>query len=169
MILFLQLTVVKTEAIEPVYIDSATLASNNFVESDFHIQKQAIENILKKNDSILFNYAHDYLMASYAYNLDPYLLVSISGLESSFGSRMKRNTYNAYGWGGGHLAFESWPHGIFTISKSLRFKYLNRGAKTIDDIGKIYAESPTWSIRVKKIIAKFNQEELRLRRLSYLL
>ncbi|OGK20044.1 hypothetical protein A3C23_03620 [Candidatus Roizmanbacteria bacterium RIFCSPHIGHO2_02_FULL_37_13b] len=156
-------------AVEMIHTGSASLKSALNQSREYYIQKKAMENVLAKNNSILKLYTHDYLTASYAYNIDPYLLVSISGLESSFGKRMKENTFNAYGWGGGHLSFESWPHGIFTISRSLRFKYYDRGAETISDIGRKYAASPTWAARVNKFIAKFYQEENRLKRLSYLL
>lgn len=128
----------------------------------YYAKRVAIQNILRRNDSQLVDYADAFVDSAYRYNIDPYLLVSISGLESYFGKFMVPGTHNGYGWGGGYIAFDNWPDGIETISKALRERYYDSGAETLDDVGRIYAESPTWSVRVGHFMNQFALEEERV-------
>ncbi len=86
-------------------------------------------------------------------NLDWRLLPAISGVESTFGKQIPSGSYNAWGWGiptGAQwgVAFKSWNEAITTISEGLKHDYVDRGAITIDQIGRIYAASPAWSWKV---------------------
>ena len=71
-------------------------------------------------------------------------------------------SYNAYGWGGGRIYFESWEDGIKIINKAIRENYIDRGATDVWSIGPIYAESPTWSVRVNSFMQEINEEYLKL-------
>lgn len=82
------------------------------------------------------------------YSLDWKLVPAISGLESSFGKRIPHNSYNAYGWANGRYYFKDWQDGIEIVSKTLKESYVDKGARTVEQIGPIYAESPIWSQRV---------------------
>lgn len=128
------------------------------------IVNQAIKNVLIKHNSYLSTYSNLFVKYSMKYNIDPYLLVSISGLESSFGLHMVQNSYNAFGWGGGFIYFTNWDNSIETISKNLKTNYYNYGYITVDEIGTKYAESKTWAIRVNYFIALFKNEENRLKK-----
>jgi len=57
--------------------------------------------------------------------LDYRLLPAISGVESTFAKNYIEGTFNAYGWGGGEIRFESWEAGIKKISQSLTQKPYN--------------------------------------------
>src|SRR3989338_9184260 len=95
---------------------SATLQEVEIQKNSFqrvqYSQRVAIQNVLRRYNSTLVNYADEFVAAAYRYDLNPYLLVSISGLESFFGRYMIEGTYNGYGWGGGHISFQSWEEGI---------------------------------------------------------
>ena len=93
------------------------------------------------------------------YKIDCYLLPSIAGLESTFGKFVWPNSHNAFGWARGFMMFDSWAEGIDTVGAGLRKGYLNKGALTVEDIGPIYSESPTWAIRVNYFINQFEREE----------
>ena len=91
--------------------------------------------------------------------LDWKLVAAIAGVESTFGHRVPRNSYNAWGWGiftgkQDGIHFATWADGITTVSEGLKNRYVNRGAKTIEQIGRIYAASPTWSRKVNFFLAK---------------
>ena len=62
--------------------------------------------------------------------------------------------------------FDSWAEGIDTVGAGLRKGYLNKGALTVEDIGPIYSESPTWAIRVNYFINQFEREEEKMSLLS---
>jgi len=151
--------------------ESATLIEAKIptFDKDHLIRKKAMTSVLERRKSPLVNHVDAFLNASYKHKLDPYLLVSISGLESSFAKRMIPGTYNAYGWGSGKIGFSSWEDGIMTISKSLKEKYVNRGATTVPAIGRIYAASPTWAIRVTAFMNTFYKEEAKYKSLEAVL
>mgnify|MGYP003393774385 CR=1 FL=1 len=109
---------------------------------------EALEKVFEKYNSPLLPYASAYVQSADKHGVDWKLLPSIAGLESSFGKRLMPGSYNGYGWGGGHIYFASWEDGIDKINSSLALKYYGRGANTVWSIGPIYAESPTWAVRV---------------------
>jgi hypothetical protein len=126
---------------------------------EFDNRTQILKDYLDQFNSPLAEYAEEFVGAADAYELDWRLLAAISGVESTYGKFIPRNSYNAYGWNNGDYAFQSWEDSIWTVTEALKEKYVNRGANTVDKIGRIYAPpSPFWSGRVKRIMAKINSE-----------
>lgn len=121
---------------------------------------EALERVFEKNNSPLAPYAKDYVKCADKYGVDWRLLPAISGLESSFGQHMIQGSHNGYGWGGGHIYFSSWEEGIDHINKTLASRYYGRGAKDVWTIGPIYAESPTWAVRVDRFMSQIDNELL---------
>jgi hypothetical protein len=127
-------------------------------------QLRAIQNILTRYESPMLPEAKAFMQASIVYNLHPYFIPSISGLESQFGKRMIHGTYNPFGWGGGRIVFDSWTDGIMTVGAGLRYRYANTNSVTIQSIARIYAPpSTTWADKVKFFMKQFYREEQRLR------
>ncbi len=119
----------------------------------------ALRNIFKKHNSPLEPYARDYVVLADKYGVDWKLLPAISGLESSFGIALLPNTYNAYGWGGGYIYFKNWTDGIDTINRTLKVNYMEEwNARNVWQIGPIYAQSPTWAVRVNRFMNEINSE-----------
>ena len=127
------------------------------------IRVTALQNIFTKYNSPLFPYAKAYVVLADKYGVDWKLLPSIAGLESSFGKALLSGTHNAYGWGGGTIYFKSWEDGIEIINKAIKENYYNKwNAVDVWTIGPIYAESPTWSVRVNKFIQEINAQYITL-------
>jgi hypothetical protein len=83
---------------------------------------------------------------------------AITGVESTFGKHIPYKSYNAYGWANGERKFDSWEDSIGHVSMSLRTKYLDKGAGTINKIAKRYAPpSITWAGKVKNIMGKIDK------------
>ena len=143
---------------------SAKLVNQILIEKDYTLdtRTKAVRNIFKKYNSPLVDQAAFYVEYADEFGVDWRLLPSIAGLESTFGKFLMPGSYNAYGWGGGHIYFESWEDGIRVINKALRENYMNRGAIDVWSIGPVYAESPTWSVRVNYFMTQFDQEYKRL-------
>lgn len=105
---------------------------------------------LDSYNSPLAEYAQEFVEASDKYGLDWRLVPAISGVESTFGKRIPYNSYNAYGWANGYYSFESWNDSIEVVSSTLREKYIDRGAVSINQIARRYAPpSKAWAGKVK--------------------
>jgi len=122
-----------------------------------------LKAFLEKYNSPLAASTYDFVKNSDAYNLDWKLVAAISGVESTFGQFIPYNSFNAWGWGvygNNVIYFLSWEEGIETVSKGLRENYLNKWKATnIYEIGRIYAESPTWAARVEYFMEKITEFE----------
>ncbi len=91
-------------------------------------------------------------------HLDWKLVAAISGVESTFGQHIPTGSYNAWGWGvftgaNDGIHFTDWKDGVTKVSEGLRYNYMDKGAKTVDEIGRIYAASPAWAYKVKWFIS----------------
>ncbi|MDA1317081.1 MAG: hypothetical protein O3B87_03590 [bacterium] len=127
--------------------------------AQYMTKKLTIVRVLKANNSHLVSEVDAFMEACITYELDCYLLPSITGLESSYGKFYAPDTYNPFGWGGGYIVFDSWADGIMTVGKGLRDGYVDQGLLTIEQIGPRYAESPTWAVRVRSISNTFEAIE----------
>ena len=129
-----------------------------------HVKKVAIERVLAKHNSPLVDEAETFIIVARALKLDPFLLPSITGVESTFAQHMIDGTYNPFGFGKGTIMFDNWSDGIARVGYALRFRYINKGALTLDQIGRRYAGgSTTWAPKVQNLIGKFETEEARIR------
>jgi hypothetical protein len=133
--------------------DSSAVPKEYAVEADN--RAQILRQFLNKYDSKLADSAEDFVAAADSNDLDWRMLPAISGIESTFGKQMISGTYNAYGWGGGTIRFESWSDGIWTISGALKEKYVAKGADNIYKIGRIYCPpNPLWASKVQSFMDK---------------
>jgi hypothetical protein len=133
-------------------VSSAVPKNLNIIKEN---RVQVLQQFFKKFDSPLANFSEDFIAAADFYNIDWRLLPAISGVESTFGKQMISGTYNAYGWGGGIIRFESWSDGIWTISSALKEKYIDKGADSIYKIGRIYCPpNPLWASKVQGFMDK---------------
>jgi hypothetical protein len=127
--------------------------------AEYTAKKLTIVRVLKANNSPLITEVDAFMDACTQYDLDCYLLPSITGLESSFGKFYAPDTHNPFGWGGGYIAFDTWEEGIMAVGKGLQDGYVDQGLLTIEQMGPRYAESPTWAVRVRSISNKFEAVE----------
>lgn len=133
--------------------------SHRDIAQDYIIKRRVITKLLKERNSPLVGSVDAFISACSEYSLDCYLLPSITGLESSFGEFTHPTSYNPFGWGGGYIMFDGWNHAIDTVGKGLRNNYIDRGANDLYSIGKIYAASPTWAVRVERFMNDFKAME----------
>jgi len=151
---------------------SAPLTHQSFInDKDIELMKEkqlmiVIESVLNRYSSPLAEESEAFVKACIKYQIDCFLLPSIAGLESTFGKFIWPNSYNPFGWDRGYMMFDNWAQGIDTVAKGLKKGYLNRGATTVDTIGPIYSESPTWAVRVNYFVNQFNKEEEKMALLS---
>lgn len=172
LLLIALLALPKTVSAESVAGQSASLHSpassdqriDAYVEKN--IKRAVIREYLASRNSPLESEVDAFIDACTTYDIDCYLLPSIAGLESSFGKHLYPDSHNPFGWGGGYIMFETWSDGFHAVAKGLKNNYMARGAETIEEIGPIYAASPTWAIRVRSFHEKFTELEAE-KRASY--
>jgi hypothetical protein len=110
---------------------------------------------LEKHGSPLADYADTFVEAADKYGIDWRLVPAITGVESTFGKRIPANSFNAYGWANGDYRFNSWEESIEIVTKTLREKYIDKGAASIAKIARRYAPpSATWGAKVKFFMKK---------------
>ncbi len=95
-------------------------------------------------------YAPNFIEVADRYDLDWTLLPAIANLESQLGKMIPAGSFNPYGWNNGNFKFGSWENANETVANGLRTRYAPSGEITPFRIGKMYAASPTWAVRVAK-------------------
>ena len=122
-----------------------------------------LRSYFAKHNSPLEPYAYDFVYYADIYGLDWKLVPAITGVESTFGKRIPKNSFNAYGWANGAYSFNSWEHSIEHVTRTLRTKYYDRGYNTIPKIARIYAPpSTTWGGNVSFFMNKIEAFEVEL-------
>lgn len=135
---------------------AATLAVHE-VPKDARVTK--LSAYLTAHDSPLASEASHFVAEADRFSLDWRLVPAISGVESTFGKFVPSGSYNGWGWGiptgaQSGVGFRDWKEGITMVSEGLRTNYLDRGATTIEQIGRIYAASPRWAGNVRFFLAQ---------------
>ncbi len=125
-----------------------------------------IDSVLNRYGSPMAGEGESFVKTCVKYQIDCYLLPSIAGLESTFGKFIWPDSHNPFGWARGYMMFDNWSESIDTVGAGLRKGYLNKGALSVDEIGPIYSESPTWAVRVNYFINQFEKEEAKMTLLS---
>ncbi len=123
------------------------------------LKRKVITEVLKQNNSPMIDSVDSFLQTCTTQEIDCYLLPSISGVESSFGRFIMPGTNNAFGWGRGLIPFDTFGEGIETVGRGLRENYIDKGARSIEEIGSIYCEGNTWSTKVRHFMKLFAEEE----------
>lgn len=135
--------------------ESSAKLKGFYVSTNIDRRELVLKNFLKSHNSPLAGHAGDFVSAADNYGLDWRLVAAISGVESTFGKNMPKNSYNAYGWANGAYLFESWEDSIMVVSKALREKYIDKGATNVGQIARIYAPpSQTWAWKVRFFMRK---------------
>lgn len=129
------------------------------IEPDHRVEQ--LKSYLASMRSPMVGSAEHFVTEADRLSLDWRLVAAIAGVESTFGQHIPRNSYNGWGWGvftgtndGKH--FDSWNDGITQVSEGLRYNYIDKGAVTIDQMGRKYAASGTWSSKVKFFLTKID-------------
>lgn len=118
-----------------------------------------LRSFLASFDSPLTDSADHFVAEADRLGLDWKLVAAIAGIESTFGKHIPYNSYNGWGWGvftgqQDGIHFKNWGDGITKVSEGLRYNYIDKGARSIEQIGRIYAASPAWSWKVRFFLNK---------------
>lgn len=141
---------------------SMTVDERIVAKTDTRVTK--LTSYLEARNSPLTPYAGFFISEADRLGLDWKLVVAISGVESTFGRFIPANSFNGWGWGiftgkQDGIHFSSWADGITTVSEGLRYNYVNKGAVSVEQMGRIYAASPTWASKVRFFMNQIDQWE----------
>jgi hypothetical protein len=140
---------------------SAVLVTANHYRADN--RAQILRDFLAQYNSPLAPHANSFIEEADKNGLDWKLVAAIAGNESYFGHLIPPYSNNAWGYGvygNNVIRFETWDHGIATVSSAIRENYLNKwGATNIHEIGAIYAADPAWASKVSHFINLIEEYE----------
>lgn len=153
--------------------DNPTLTEVSYKQLDE--RAKILSDYLASYSSPLQYHAQDFIDAANEYGLDWRLVISIAGVESTFGKQIPGG-FNGWGWGvygSQAIYFSSWREGIFTVSKGLKEDYISRGLTDPYSMNRRYAASPAWGRKVayfmndlEKFANKFESETIDLSRVE---
>lgn len=132
--------------------DPAASLVVHVVASDPRVRQ--LEAYLDSHGSPLTEAASHFVSEADRLTLDWKLVAAIAGVESTFGKHIPTGSFNAWGWGvftgtQSGVNFKDWNAGITQVSEGLRYTYIDKGAETIEQMGRIYAASPAWAWKVR--------------------
>lgn len=144
-------------AIESTEAGTSAKPSFTLVEADSRVAQ--LKSYLASLNSPMEGSAGHFISEADRLNLDWKLVAAIAGVESTFGQHIPTNSYNGWGWGvftgtNDGVHFSSWNDGITQVSEGLRKNYVDRGAVTLEQMGRRYAASPIWSAKVRHFLTK---------------
>lgn len=130
------------------------------IQEDSRFQK--LSAFLEKKNSPLKEHADLLVQKADENELDWRLLAAISGIESNFGKVQLTNSYNAWGWGGGYIYFDSWEDAIVTISDSLGERWAKKGGRDYWQLSKSYCPPnwEKWSLAVGRFMGEISNVEI---------
>ena len=123
-----------------------------------------LKKFLETHGSPMSESADHFVAEADRLGLDWKLVAAIAGVESTFGKHIPANSYNGWGWGvftgqSDGIHFKDWNDGITKVSEGLKYRYVDRGATSVEQMGRIYAASPTWSTKVQFFLQKIEAFE----------
>lgn len=146
---------------------TAELADNSVLAVFPSVDKRVIrlKKYLESVSSPMTESASHFISEADRLNLDWKLVAAIAGNESYFGRYIPSNSFNAWGWavwtGRNYgAAFTGWNDGITTVSEGLRYNYIDKGAVTIEQIGRIYAADTNWAYKVRHFMDQIEAFEV---------
>lgn len=98
---------------------------------------QIIKKYLEFYNSPLAPYSEFIVQTADKHSIDFRLITAIARQESNLCKIIPPGSYNCWGWGitsVGTLGFDSFEHGIETVSKGIRENYLDKGYTTVEQI-----------------------------------
>lgn len=150
-----------------VAVSAAQLVANA-AAADARVER--LKAFLNFHRSPVADHAGQFVAEADRLGLDWRLVAAILGVESTFGRHIPEGSYNGWGWGvftgaSDGVHFAGWKDGITKVSEGLRYNYIDRGAVSVEQIGRIYAASPRWAGNVRFFMEKIegftpNQPEL---------
>ena len=150
------LTIPQTAHAETAGSSAALIAPIELRKNVEDARVKRLQSFLEKRNSPLAPYAKVFVEQADKNNIDWKMVAAISGVESTYGQFIPPYSYNAWGFGvyGDNVRrFTSWEDGITTVSTALRQDYMDKWkAQDVYEIGRIYAASPTWAVRVERFM-----------------
>ncbi len=142
----------------------AALPSNQSIYAGSPVPADAkvelVRQFLAKYNSPLEPYAEYLVEKAQEYGLDFRLLPAIAMQESNLCKKNRPESHNCWGfgiYGGKYTYFDSYPHAIDTVAKTLSLKYKNKhGLVTPEEIQKMYTPSNdgSWAYSVNLFMEK---------------
>lgn len=138
---------------------SSTPEPTPHTPTENELRTTTLKIYLAKHNSPMSENAADFIDAANVHGLEWHLLPSISGVESTFGKHVPKNSYNPFGWANGEKGFSNWKEAIYVVAEGVERIYYKKGRTTPELMHKIYAPpSPTWGSKVRYFMNKIEAD-----------
>lgn len=140
---------------------SANITGIQIFTLEKDVRSLKLSRFLKSHNSPLVPYANLFIEKAELYDLSDWKLIpAISGVESTFGKHIPKDSFNAWGWANGAYSFTSWENAIDEVTKTISQKYIARGLDTPEKMSPVYAPpSTTWAGKVRFFMKKMDDFE----------
>jgi hypothetical protein len=105
-------------------------------------------------------YSYDFVDAADQYHLDWRLLPAISMVESTGGKHCRRGSNNPFGWGSGHIKFNSYPEAIYSVARHLSEDRPYKGKSLHQKLRAYNPAHRTYPIKVTSMMRRVSVEHL---------
>lgn len=120
---------------------------------------EIVKQYLSSYESSLVNYSEFIVVMADKYGIDYRLIPAIAQQESNLCKHIPPDGFNCWGWGihsRGTLDFDSFEHGIETVSEGLKSEYLDKGFVTPEEIMSKYTplSNGSWAAGVRQFMSE---------------
>lgn len=138
---------------------SKTQVISTNIEYALDYRESILKSYFKSKNSPLTEYSGAFIKEADQNGLDWRLLPAITGIESNFGRILIPASYNAYGWGGGYIYFNSWEDGITKVAEGVNKNWISRGLDTPAEIAPSYCppNQVYWTYAVDKFMKEISE------------
>ena len=122
-----------------------------------------INSVLAAYESPMVGEGEAFARAGKDWNINPFLVASLAGMESTFGRHpCSIQPVNVFGWESCKriVSFVSYKHAIFVVTRALRRSYLDKGYVTLDAVADKYcACGPRYAVELRKVLKLFGSSD----------
>ena len=120
---------------------------------------EIVKQYLASYDSSLVDYSEFIVLMADKYGIDYRLIPAIAQQESNLCKHIPPGGFNCWGWGihsRGTLGFDSYEHGIETVTEGIKSEYIDKGFVTPEEIMSKYTplSNGSWAAGVNQFMSE---------------
>jgi hypothetical protein len=147
----------------------AEAATTTSAEDKCNISSASINNYLKEKRSPMVGQGANFMATGGKYNLDPRLLVSLAGAETTFGTKITAGQFNALNvlYNGLNSPFSSWRSNINAAGRTLTRRYDPYDLTSTSTMFAKYCSGPACAVGLQNLNIFMTEQKANVNALRY--